>query len=160
MDGTADGGRMVLSEMEVYGTGGVRLVAQKQKPAKDGKMYLNRGNWKISREPQANADAEDISKVGFDDNAWIPATVPGTVAGSYFNAGAIADIRYDDDQLCISESWFNSDFWYRNEFDVPEEFDGKTLLLNFDGINWKADVYVNGNKAGRISGHAAPSDSQ
>lgn len=152
MDGTADGGRVVLSEMEVYGTGGVRLVAQKQRPAKDGKMYLSRGNWKISREPQANADAEEISKVGFDDNAWIPATVPGTVAGSYFNAGAIADIRYDDDQLCISESWFNSDFWYRNEFDVPEEFDGKTLLLNFDGINWKADVYVNGNKAGRIEG--------
>lgn len=152
MDGTADGGRVVLSEMEVYGTGGVRLVAQKQRPAKDGKMYLSRGNWKISREPQANADAEEISKVGFDDNAWIPATVPGTVAGSYFNAGAIADIRYDDDQLCISESWFNSDFWYRNEFDVPEEFDGKTVLLNFDGINWKADVYVNGNKAGRIEG--------
>jgi len=152
MDGTADGGRMVLSEMEVYGTGGVRLVAQKQRPAKDGKMYLSRGNWKISREPQANADAEAISKVGFDDKAWIPATVPGTVTGSYFNAGAIADIRYDDDQLCISESWFNSDFWYRNEFDVPEEFDGKTLLLNFDGINWKADVYVNGNKAGRIEG--------
>lgn len=152
MDGTADGGRMVLSEMEVYGTGGVRLVAQKQRPAKDGKMYLSRGNWKISREPQANADAEEISKVGFDDGAWIPATVPGTVAGSYFNAGAIADIRYDDDQLCISESWFNSVFWYRNEFDVPEEFDGKTLLLNFDGINWKADVYVNGNKAGRMEG--------
>ncbi len=152
MDGTADGGRMILSEMEVYGTGGVRLVAQKQRPAKDGKMYLSRGNWKISREPQANADAEEISKVGFDDGAWIPATVPGTVAGSYFNAGAIADIRYDDDQLCISESWFNSDFWYRNEFDVPEEFGGKTLLLNFDGINWKADVYVNGNKAGRMEG--------
>ena len=152
MDAAENGGKIILSEMEVYGTGGVTLAAQKQRPAKDGKMYLSRGNWKISREPQAKADAEDISKVGFNDNSWIPATVPGTVAGSYFNAGAIADIRHDDDQLCISESWFNSDFWYRNEFDVPAEFNGKTLLLNFDGINWKADVYVNGNNAGRIEG--------
>lgn len=152
LDGTADGGRHVLSEMEVYGTGGVSLKAQEQRPAENGRMYLSRGNWKVQREPQAAAAAEDISKVGFEDMSWIPATVPGTVAGSYFNAGAIADIRYDDDQLCISESWFNSDFWYRNEFDVPAEFDGKTLLLNFDGINWKADVYVNGSKAGRIEG--------
>lgn len=152
LDGRDDNERHILSEMEVYGTGGVQLKAQKQRPPLDGKMYLSRGNWKLQREPQAAAAAEDISRVGFEDQDWIPATVPGTVAGSYFNAGAIADIRYDDDQLCISESWFNSDFWYRNEFDVPADFADKTVLLNFDGINWKADVYVNGNKAGRIEG--------
>lgn len=152
IDGAADGDHVILSEMEVYGTGGVTLKAQQQPQAEDGMMYLTRGRWRIQRAPQTDADGKELSTAGFDDQAWLPATVPGTVASSYFNAGAIADIRYDDDQLQISESWFYSDFWYRNEFDIPAEFEGKTLMLNFDGINWKADVYVNGTHAGRIDG--------
>lgn len=152
LDGAADGRHIILSEMEVYGTGGVTLRAQEQAPAKDGKMYLAGGGWKIIRAPQEEADGKMLSTAGFDDQAWLPATVPGTVASSYYNAGAIADIRYDDDQLQISESWFYSDFWYRNEFEVPADFAGKTLMLNFDGINWKADVFVNGTQAGRIEG--------
>ncbi len=152
LSGAEDGKHIVLSEMEVYGTGGVTLEAQPQAPAKDGKMYLTRGGWKIQRAPQAAADGVELSTVGYDDQAWLPATVPGTVAVSYYNAGAIADIRYDDDQLQISESWFNSDFWYRNEFEVPQDFAGRTIMLNFDGINWKADVFVNGKQAGRIEG--------
>ena len=138
--------------MEVYGTGGVTLRAQAQTPAEGGKMILTRGGWKIQRAPQAEADGKELSTVGFDDQSWLPATVPGTVATSYYNAGAIADIRYDEDQLQISESWFNSDFWYRNEFVIPADFAGRTMMLNFDGINWKADVYVNGEQAGRIEG--------
>ena len=152
LDGAKDGRHTILSEMEVYGTGGVTLKAQAQPQAEDGRMYLTRGDWKIRRAPQTDADGKELSTAGFDDQSWLPATVPGTVAASYFNAGAIADIRYDDDQLQISESWFYSDFWYRNEFEIPEDFAGKTLMLNFDGINWKADVYVNGTYAGRIDG--------
>jgi len=26
------------------------------------------------------------------------------------------------------------------------------MFLNFDGINWKAEVFVNGEKTGRIDG--------
>lgn len=152
LDGAADGRHIILSEMEVFGTGGVTLRAQAQSPAEDGRMNLTRGGWKIQRAPQAEADGKELSTVGFDDKTWLPATVPGTVASSYYNAGAIADIRYDDDQFQISESWFNSDFWYRNEFVIPAELAGRTMMLNFDGINWKADVYVNGEKTGRIEG--------
>ncbi len=152
LDGAADGRHIVLSEMEVYGTGGVTLRAQEQAPAEDGKLNLTRGGWKIQRAPQTEADGKALSTVGFDDQTWLPATVPGTVASSYYNAGAIADIRYDDDQLQISESWFNSDFWYRNEFEIPADFSGRTVMLGFDGINWKADVFVNGEQAGRIEG--------
>jgi hypothetical protein len=152
LDGAADGKHVILSEMEVYGTGGVTLATQAQTPAVEGKMNLTGGGWKIQRASQAQADGKALSTVGFDDQAWLPATVPGTVASSYYNAGAIADIRYDDDQLQISESWFNSDFWYRNEFEIPADFAGRTVMLNFDGINWKADVFVNGELSGRIEG--------
>jgi len=54
--------------------------------------------------------------------------------------------------LYISDSFFCADFWYRNEFTSPELPPGKRAWLNFDGINWKADVFLNGKKLGRIEG--------
>lgn len=80
------------------------------------------------------------------------ATVPGTVLSSYKNIGAIADPNYADNQLQVSESFFWSNFWYRDEFEVPEGFKQDRLFLNFDGINWKANVFLNGKKLGRIEG--------
>ena len=83
---------------------------------------------------------------------WVVATVPGTALVSYWNAGALPDPNFGDNQLMISESFFNSDFWYRNEFDVPSDFKGEKMFLNFDGINWKAEIFVNGKKPVRIDG--------
>lgn len=38
--------------------------------------------------------------------------------------------------------------WYRKNFIMPEECDGKRLVLNFDGVYSHASVYVNGTKLG------------
>ena len=47
------------------------------------------------------------------------ATVPATVLTSYWNAGALPDPNFGDNQLLISDSFFHADFWYRTEFDAP-----------------------------------------
>jgi hypothetical protein len=78
--------------------------------------------------------------------------VPGTVLSSYWNAGALPDPNYGDNQLMISDSFFYADFWYRTEFTAPRISSGRRLWLNFDGINWKAEAYLNGEKLGRIEG--------
>ncbi len=83
---------------------------------------------------------------------WPIATVPGTVLSSYLNMGALPDPNFGDNQLQISESFFRSDFWYRTEFFVPQDFNKEELFLHFDGINWVAVVYLNGVRIGRISG--------
>ncbi|HKK42210.1 MAG TPA: discoidin domain-containing protein, partial [Bacteroidales bacterium] len=146
------GDRYVLSEMEVFGKGGL-IPEPKPNPAvRDNKLYLSGGNWKIQRASEVKDTGEEISKPGFAGDNWVIATVPGTALVSYWNAGALPDPNYGDNQLMISESFFNSDFWYRDEFEVPSSFGGKQMFLNFDGINWKADVFVNGKKAGRIEG--------
>ena len=38
--------------------------------------------------------------------------------------------------------------WYRKTFTMPKEADGKTFLLNFDGVYKDAYVYVNGTPVG------------
>lgn len=142
----------LLSEMEVMGTGGMALQAHPTPKASTNKITLSGGNWKIQRTSEVPDPGSVISRNDFNDENWLVATVPATVLVSYWNAGALPDPNFGDNQLQISESFFNSDFWYRNEFDVPESFIGKKLFLNFDGINWKATVFVNGTKAGNIEG--------
>ncbi|KAA6324019.1 Exo-beta-D-glucosaminidase, partial [termite gut metagenome] len=144
--------KYILSELEVYGKGGLVPRPQAVPKVKGNQLYLSGGNWKLQRASQVIDSGENISKPNFEDKDWIAATVPGTILTSYWNAGAIPDPNYGDNQLQISESFFSSDFWYRDEFTVPSSFSDERLFLNFDGINWKADVFLNGTKIGRIDG--------
>lgn len=143
----------IVSEIEVYGRGG--FVA-KPKPApklnSDRKLLLAGGSWRIQRANFVQDAGEALSKPGFKDADWLIATVPGTVLTSYLNVGAIPDPNFGQNQLHISDSYFFSDFWYRTEFTAPAKSPQQLAWLNFDGINWKADVFLNGEKIGRIEG--------
>lgn len=147
------GDKYLLSEMQVFGKGGP--IAKPQPPqqvGKDGRLYLAGGAWKLQRSTLVNGDGESLSKPGYKDADWLVATVPATVLMSYVNAGAVPDPDYGDNQVMISDSYFYSDFWYRNEFTAPSSYKGQRIYINFDGINWKAAVFLNGKKLGRIEG--------
>jgi len=152
MTESASGNRYVLSELEVFGKGGIIARPKVGPDISDTRINLSGGDWKIQRASEVSSTGENISKPGFNNNDWVVATVPGTALVSYWNAGALPDPNFGDNQLMISESFFNSDFWYRNEFEVPSGFKREQMFLNFDGINWKAEVFVNGEKTGRIDG--------
>ena len=95
--------------------------------------------------PEKDAKAGALlSLPSFDDSSWLPAVVPGTVLNSYVQAGAVPDPFYDDDQFQASEAFFTADFWYRTELEIPEERRGQRVFLNFQEINWKADIFLNG----------------
>ncbi len=108
--------------------------------------------WKIQRSSLVAAKGEEISGINFRDANWVQASVPGTILSAYVAAGAVPDPLFSDNQLQISDWFFTSDFWYRRVFTVPENFGNKKIRLHFKGINWKADVYVNGTFTGKING--------
>jgi hypothetical protein len=143
----------ILGEIEVFGKGGVTARPHPAPPIKpDGSLHLAGGRWRLQRASLVAATGDVLSKTGFQDADWLVATVPGTVLTSYLNAGAIPDPNYGQNQLHISDSYFYSDFWYRTEFAAPGIHSKQLAWLNFDGINWKAEVYLNGEKLGRIEG--------
>jgi Exo-beta-D-glucosaminidase Ig-fold domain/F5/8 type C domain/Glycosyl hydrolases family 2/Glycosyl hydrolases family 2, sugar binding domain len=142
----------ILSELEVWGRGGIVAKPQAAAVAANGKLKLSAGGWRIRRDSQVTADGATLSHVGFDDKEWLPATVPGTVLSSYFDDGAIPDPNFSNNQLAISDSFFYADFWYRNEFTAPALAAGQRAWLNFNGVNWKAEVFLNGEQIGRIDG--------
>ena len=148
LGGTADNQPFELAEWEIFGRGGTRAVP-KPSPAREGsRQLLAGGAWKLCRSDLVSADGAAVSAPAFDDASWLVATVPGTVLGSYVNVGAVPHPNFADDQFYISDSYFRSDFWYRNTFrariDSPRQF------LHFEGVNWKAEVWLNGSLLGRI----------
>ena len=152
MDRSADGGRYILSELEVMGRGGLLPRAAAMPEAAGGRLTLSGGGWQLQRASEVQAGGVEIASPAYKAEGWVTATVPGTVLTSYKNVGALADPNYADNQLMISESFFNSNFWYRNEFQLPQSFKHDRVFLNFDGINWKANVYLNGKQVGRLEG--------
>jgi hypothetical protein len=143
----------ILSEFQVFGRGGpVPRPAPASPLGKDGKLNLAGGRWRLERDSQVQAGGTVLAQPGFKDDEWLPATVPGTILTSYVNAGAVPDPNYGQNQLYISDSYFHSDFWYRTEFTPAATPAGKLEWLNFDGINWKAEVFLNGESIGRIDG--------
>jgi hypothetical protein len=145
--------RYILSELEVWGRGGVVPAAKPSAMQQDGTLRLAAGKWHLQRAAQVSQSGEQLSNSGFSDKDWMIATVPGTVLTSYLNDGAIPNPDFADNQYEISDSYFCADFWYRDEFVAPgAKQPGKHYWLNFDGINWKAEVYLNGQHVGRIDG--------
>lgn len=145
-------GFYALREMEVLSRKKIVYLPHTVAGKCDNKYVLSGGNWQLQRSSEISASGEEISNAGFDCKNWITATVPGTVLASYINIGAVPNPNYADDVDQISESFFRSNFWYRDEFEVDEIANGKLLWLNFDGINWKANVFLNGQRLGRIEG--------
>ncbi len=145
-------GCYALRELEVLSYQKVAYTPHAIAGMKNGRYELSGGNWQLQRASEVKARGEKIASQDFDSRAWIAATVPGTVLTSYVNIGAVPNPNYADDVDQISESFFRSNFWYRDEFEVGDNLGGDQQWLNFDGINWKANVYLNGQYLGRIEG--------
>ncbi len=150
LDETADGEPFELSEWEIMGSGGVVPEPRPGASRQGARQPLAGGGWKLQRASLVEAAGEEIASDAFDDAAWMVATVPGTVLGSYVAAGAVPHPNFADNQLFISDSYFRSDWWYRDTFeahpDTPRQF------LHFEGINWKACIWLNGTWLGRVEG--------
>lgn len=54
------------------------------------------------------------------------------------------------------ESPFRVPWWYRNEFPVPADYQGKQVWLNFEGINFRANIWMNGHQIADAKTVAGP----
>ena len=151
MNQEANGG-IELSELKVMGRGGLLPVARNMEGLKGGRFSLAGGQWQLQRASEVKATGAQLSTTAFKPHNWIPATVPGTVLTSLINIEAVPDPNYSSMIEQISDSYFRSDFWYRDLFRVPAQMAGKRIFLHFDGINWKAEIWLNGRKIDFIEG--------
>ena len=49
-----------------------------------------------------------------------------------------------------------NNLWYKTTFEVPADWAGKEIMLNFGAVDWRADVFVNDVKVGHHQGGFTP----
>jgi hypothetical protein len=118
----------------------------------DGAGQWTLKRWTLIDAPSVGAGGAAISKTGFDAGAWKAATVPGTVLTTLVDRGVYPDPDHGLNNTLIPESLNKQDYWYRSTFDAPAEAVGKRLLLTFKGINYAAEIWLNGQRLGAMKG--------
>ena len=126
------------------------------------RIDLGKG-WSIQSSAQVTGKGEEISTSGFPARGWYPASVPTTVVSAlvnnkvypdpYFgmNLRSIPGTSYNIGQNFSNlpmpgDSPFAVPWWYRTEFRLPAGLKAKRLWLNFDAINYRANIWLNGRR--------------
>ena len=120
--------------------------------------------WRMRKAGEVTAAPELISKAGFDVEDWMSAIVPGTVLNSlvhnkvypepYFGLNNKLESNLIPDLYKAGREFYT--YWFRTEFDVPVDYDKKIIWLQVDGINYRAEIWVNGFLLGNMSGMFKP----
>jgi len=104
-------------------------------------------NWKMQPEDKLkNVDEKSISENKFDAANWYDAVVPGTVLGSLTSTGVIEDPYFGINMQNVDPEQFKQPWWFRTTFQLSETDLQKTVSLRFNGINYRADLWINGKK--------------
>ena len=104
-------------------------------------------NWKMQPQEKLSAvDEKSISQNDFDTKAWFMAMVPGTVFGSLASAGVIEDPTFGVNMKKIGIEQFKQPWWFRTTFTLSATDVKKKVSLHFNGVNYRADLWVNGKK--------------
>jgi exo-1,4-beta-D-glucosaminidase len=123
---------------------------------------LNQG-WQIQSSCEVKANGEQVSTQGFAAAGWHKTTVPNTVVGTLVddktypdptygtNLKSFPGMNYSDKSFFALQdmpegSPFRCSWWWRTEFTLRPPFAGNHFWLHFPGINYRANVWVNGKK--------------
>jgi exo-1,4-beta-D-glucosaminidase len=126
------------------------------------KVVLSDG-WSIQPSTEVQERGDVLSTVQFQPKHWYAATVPSTVVAALVADHVYADPYFGMNLRSISGtsypigtnfsnvpmppgSAFRSPWWYRTQFSLPAGFQGKRIQLHFDGINFRANVWLNGKQ--------------
>ena len=159
-------GRIFTFSGIVFGVGAALLVMGAlgvSSRAAAGPVITLAEHWQVQSSAKIGAGGDRISQVGFDAAGWYPTSVPKTVFATlvengvfkdpYFgmNLRSIPGVSYKigskfSNQEMAKDSPYAAPWWYRTEFEVPREYAGKTVWLAFGGINYRANIWVNGKK--------------
>ena len=132
-----------------------------------GDRILLRDGWQLQSTVLAPEGGEIVSTQGFSTRGWFPIQVPTTVLRALIKAGVYPDMRIGLNNFRIPDASddFNRDhdlakyshlpdrrnpwkdpYWYRKEFELPALAVGQQAWLQFDALNYRADVWLNGRQ--------------
>jgi exo-1,4-beta-D-glucosaminidase len=102
--------------------------------------------WVIQSSEKINVSGKVISSQNYSANDWLKANVPSTVLGTLVKNNAYKDVFVGNNLKFISSDQFKKSWWYRTEFTLPNSANNKNVILEFDGVIYRANVWLNGKQ--------------
>ena len=126
------------------------------------KLPLAEG-WTLASSSKVDQSGEVLSKPAFQPRNWYTVSVPTTVVSALVKHKVLPDpffgmnlrqfpgvtypIGANFSNLPMQpDSPYAPSWWYRKAFTLPANYQGKTTWLNFRGINYRANVWLNGKQ--------------
>ena len=109
--------------------------------------WLGWKNGQRNTEGRFTIDGENSGAYKFDypDNNWIEAKVPNDVRGILLDNKLIDDPSWGRNSH--HSRWVEDyDWWFRKNFKVPENWEGKIVRLIFNGVDYEAVYWLNETK--------------
>lgn len=127
-----------------------------------GRLALEHG-WSLRSSAGLSEGGAALSQPDYAVSGWHAVRVPNTVVGALVENGTYPDPYFGMNLRSIpgttypvgtrftllptpDDSPFKPSWWYRARFELPRELAGRALFLHFDGINYRAAVWVNGTR--------------
>jgi len=143
----------------------IAALAAAQDPINQHQYLTDR--WLMKSSVLVPEDGAQISTLDYKPQGWFKTSVPTTVLNALVKNGVYPDPRIGLNSFRIPDASdeFNRDndlarfsylpdqrnpwrdpYWFRTEFTVPSKVPDQHLWLNFKGINYRAEVWLNGNR--------------
>lgn len=129
-------------------------------PNSDYYLSLN-GNWKFNWVKQPSERPVNFFKTDYDVSAWKEIPVPSNWEMLGYGTPIYTNITYpfkNNPPLIQAKKGYTNETEvnpvgsYRREFSVPEAWDGKEVILHFNGVYSGIYVWINGHKVGYSEG--------
>jgi len=117
--------------------------------AQTQEIFLDEG-WKAKRALEVPVDGTVVSSPEFELYGWMEAVVPGTVLTTLLHNKKVPDPFYGLNNELIPDIYETGaeyyTFWFRKLFSLPELKEGEQVWLKFRGINYSANMFLNGRR--------------
>ena len=112
--------------------------------------------WLVQSSEKVSVGGEVLSTPAAQTEGWIKAKVPSTIMGVLTENGIEKEALTAEDYAKIDKTQFEKSWWYRTTFNLPSLKEGEHVLLDFDGISYRANVWFNGQQIANSQEMAGP----
>ena len=86
---------------------------------------------------------------------WNAAHVPGDVYTDLWKCGAIEDPYFGRNS--VKAQWvMHYEWWYATQFNITDDISNQMITLNFEGVDYSCEVWLNGTYLGKHEGAFSP----
>ena len=103
-------------------------------------------HWQMQSSARVTAGGAEIATTSFRPDQWYEATIPNSTLGTLVDDGVYKDVYFGRNLEKIPTAQFDVPWWYRRSFNIHDIHPGQVYRLRFNGISYRADIWLNGKK--------------